>query len=182
MGVRDKLDIAANVATVGVAVLVSAALIKLYFAPPSRSVPGARPAAASPGPQPQGEAVVGASLKDRIPGVDWRKNGRTLVLAISTQCHFCRDSAPFYRELHDQVGKVLRTVAVLPQPVGESTKFLESEGIRLDQVKQLPMENIGVEATPTLLLVNKAGVVTNAWVGELQSDQQEQVLADLRKG
>jgi hypothetical protein len=44
------------------------------------------------------------------------------------------------------------------------------------------MENIGVEATPTLLLVNKAGVVTNAWVGELQSDQQEQVLADLRKG
>ena len=35
---------------------------------------------------------------------------------------------------------------------------------------------------PTMLLVNSAGVVTGAWLGEVQSGDQEQVLAALKKG
>jgi hypothetical protein len=121
-------------------------------------------------------------LKDRIPGVDWSKNGRTLVLAISTQCHFCKDSAPFYRKLEAQVGKSLRTVAVLPQPVDEAEQFLKGEGVRVSQVKQATMGDIGVQGTPTMLLVDSSGVITKMWVGKLQPEQEQQVLTALRKG
>ena len=60
--------------------------------------------------------------------------------------------------------------------------WLKDEGVRVDQVKQASLGDIGVRGTPTLLLVNSAGVVTNVWVGKLQPDQEQQVLAALRKG
>jgi hypothetical protein len=126
--------------------------------------------------------AVGASLKGQLPGVDWGKNGRTLVLAISTTCHFCKDSTPFYRKLQEQVGKSLKTVAVLPQPVSEAEQYLTSEGVRVDQVKQAAIGDIGVQGTPTMLLVNSTGVVTKMWVGKIQAGQEEQVLDALRKG
>jgi hypothetical protein len=126
--------------------------------------------------------AVGTSLKSRVPGVDWRKNGRTLVLAISTECHFCKDSTPFYRKLEEQVGKDLKTVAVLPQPVAEAEQYLNGEGVHVDQVEQAAMAGIGVKGTPTMLLVNSAGVVTKVWVGKIQPEREQEVLAALRKG
>ena len=126
--------------------------------------------------------AVGTSLKSRVPGVDWRKNGRTLVLAISTECHFCKDSTPFYRKLEEQVGKDLKTVAVLPQPVAEAEQSLNGEGVHVDRVEQATMAGIGVKGTPTMLLVNSAGVVTKVWVGKIQPEREQEVLAALRKG
>jgi len=180
--IRDKLDIAANVATVGVAVLVSAALIKVYLVPSSQAGLRSRTISAPQGAQPPAEVAVGANLSGRIPGVDWKKNGRTLVLAISTQCHFCKDSAPFYRKLQEQVGRNLKTVAVLPQPVAEAEQYLKSEGVRVGEVKQLSMGDIGVQGTPTLFLVDSAGVVTKVWVGKLGPEQEQWALDELRKG
>lgn len=66
----------------------------------------------------------GETLDGRILGVDWARNQRTLVLAISTVCHFCKDSLPFYREI-GATGTDVRLVAVLPQPVVEARKFFK---------------------------------------------------------
>ena len=52
----------------------------------------------------------------------------------------------------------------------------------MDQVKQATMGQIGVQGTPTMLLVNGAGVVTKFWVGKIQPEQEQDVLAALRKG
>jgi len=172
MTLQGKLEAAANVATVVVAVLLSAALIKIYFVPtraPKR-------------PQMLGETVVGTNLEGRVPGIDWKKNGRTLVLAISTQCHFCQESTPFYRKLRGAVGSGLKTVAVLPQPVSTAQQYLEGAGVHVDQIKQVTMGDIGVRGAPTLFLVNGAGAVTKVWVGKLAPEQEEQVLTALGKG
>lgn len=164
-----KLETAANAASIIVAGFLSAVLIKVYLLP--KRVP--------PRPGPAAQVKAGASLKAELPGVGWQKNGRTLVLAISTQCHFCTDSAPFFRMLSAEEGKNLKIVAVLPQPVAEAEKYLTGEGVRVDQVEQLALPRIGVTGTPTMLLANSAGVVTNVWVGELQPAQQQHVLAVL---
>ena len=67
-------------------------------------------------------------------------------------------------------------VAVLPQTTSEAQAYLTSQGVHVNEVKQATLNSIGVRGTPTLLLVDKAGVVTNVWVGKLQPDQEAQVL------
>ena len=171
MNIRGKLETAANAATVVAALLLSVVLVKVYLLP-RKTLPRAG----------GGPAIsVGAELNTTLPGVNWRKNGQTLVLAISTQCHFCTESAPFFRTLASKAGKKIRIVALLPQPVDTAQKYLNNEGVRVDQVEQADLNGIGVRGTPTMLLVNSAGAVTNVWVGELQPVRQRRVLNVLAK-
>jgi hypothetical protein len=115
-----------------------------------------------------------------LPGIDWKGNGRTLVLAISTSCHFCTESAPFYRRLQAEVGKSVKLVAVLPQSATEAQQYLSGEGVQVTQVKQIELGELGVQGTPTLLLVNSSGVVTNIWAGKVRSEDEDKVLSTLK--
>lgn len=72
-------------------------------------------------------------------------------------------------------------VAVLPQPFTEAQQYLSGAGVHVDEVKQATLGALGVRGTPTLLLVNDVGVVTDVWVGRLQPDQETQVLTALGK-
>jgi hypothetical protein len=68
---------------------------------------------------------------------------------------------------------------VLPQTVEESKAFLDQLGVQVDAILQGSLANIGVRGTPTLLLVNEAGVITEAWPGKLPPRDEEAVLARL---
>jgi len=165
------LETVANLSTILVSLLLSVVLVKVFL------LPEARPAASSP----RHQVARGTSLKGSLPGVDWAKNGRTLVLAISTRCHFCTDSAPFFQRISKERPASTKLLAVLPQTVDESRKYLDQEGVRVDDVKQAQLDSIKVSGTPTLLLVDSAGTVAEAWVGKLEATQEEDVLKVLRK-
>lgn len=165
----NRLENLANLATILVSLLLSVVLIKVFLLPQSAPAPSR--------PQPR----AGMSLKQSLPGVDWAKNKRTLVLAISTQCHFCTDSAPFFQRIQNEKAKDLKLVAVLPQAVDEGRKYLEGEGVHVDDVKQATLNAIGVTGTPTLLLVDGKGTVAQVWEGKLQPDQEGGVLAVLKE-
>lgn len=165
MNIKSKVETVANAATIIAALLLSFVLIKVYLLPSALHSPS-RSAFVT---------TVGTSIKDRIAGVDWQKNGRTLVLALSTQCHFCTASAPFFRTLVEQSSNNVKTVAVFPQSVDEAQKYLNGEGVRVDLVTQSSLNQIGISGTPTMLLVDSAGKVTNVWVGMLEPKEQEQV-------
>jgi hypothetical protein len=175
---EHKLQTLTNLATTVAAVLLSAVLIKVYFLQPAPRAAGA----AGVGVASAAPVTVGTSLNGKLPGVDWAKNGHTLILAISTTCHFCKESEPFYRRLKQEVGQGVKMMAVLPQPVSEAQQYLNMAGVKVDQVKQLSLGTIGVAGTPTLLLVDAKGVVAKVWVGKLPDQDQEQVLAVLKKG
>ena len=167
--VSGKLETAANVSTIVASLLISAVVVKLYLTPSPRSRL----------PQAIQEPFVGASMKGRIPGVEWRKNYRTLVIALSTRCRLCTESAPFLRRLADEAGKTTKIVAVLPQTVPEAEGYLKAEGVRVDEVKQAAPGSIGVRGTPTILLVNEEAVVTSVWEGRVDAHQQAQALRHL---
>jgi len=76
----------------------------------------------------------------------------------------------------------LKTVAILPQSVAAAEQYLNGEGVHVDQVRQVTLGDIGIRATPTMLLVNSAGVVTKIWVGRVKPEQEQDVLTALRKG
>jgi hypothetical protein len=123
--------------------------------------------------------IVGKAIS--LPDTDWKRNNQTLVLVLSTGCHFCTESASFYKELVQKRAKQgnTRLVAALPQPVDASRKYLSDLGIAVDDVRQLPPNSLGVRGTPTLLLVNKDGVVTDSWRGKLSPDKELKVMTRL---
>ena len=68
----------------------------------------------------------------------------------------------------------------MPQTPEEGRKYLDGEGVQVDDVKQAALSSIGVAGTPTLLLVDARGKVSDVWRGKLQPDEEEKVIATLR--
>ena len=69
----------------------------------------------------------------------------------------------------------VRMVAVLPQNTDEAIRYLESHQIKVDQVLNASLSSIGVTGTPTLMLVNEDGVVSEFWRGKLNEEKQAEV-------
>jgi len=158
-----KLETVANVVVIVVGALVLVVLVQIYILPrffKERT------------PQP---LTVGSSLS--LENVDWKKNRETLILALSTSCHFCSESAPFYRRLvNESQGKQFTIVALLPESVEDGSRYLTNLNIPIRNVRQFAIKSIGVTGTPTLILVNDEGKIKGVWVGRLQSDKENEVL------
>jgi hypothetical protein len=71
-------------------------------------------------------------------------------------------------------------IAVLPQPVDESRKYLKELGVVVDEVKQFRLDSMGVEGTPTLLMANSSGKVVDSWRGRLSAEKEADVLNRLK--
>lgn len=119
--------------------------------------------------------------KVNVSGVDWSQYGQTLVVALSTQCHFCVESAGFYRQLVSaDAGKQTHIIAVLPQAVAESRLFLQGLGLNISDVKQVSLGTLNIGGTPTVLLVSDNGVIVRTWIGKLPASEQADVMAQIR--
>jgi hypothetical protein len=157
-----KLEIATNIAILIVATLASVVLVRNYLFPRTN---GERPRS----------VALGTTLS--VPGLDWRANGNTLVLALSTNCHFCSESAPFYRRLAAELShRRVHLTAVLPQNADESGAYLRTLQLPVGDVRQIPLRTLQIRGTPTLMLVDERGVVRNVWEGKLTAEREQQVL------
>lgn len=171
MGLSKKIELVANVAIIVVACLLGMVLVKSYLlhAPTDKST---QRQDSTPG---QNVAVLANEIKLDSLNIDWKRNGQTLLLVVSSSCHFCTESAPFYRQLANGHQRT-RLVAVLPQPIDEGKRYLDRLGFAVDDIKQASLSSINVMGTPTLMLVNSDGVVVQTWIGKLPEAQEEDVL------
>ncbi len=161
-GLARKIEILANVAIIGVALLLGVVVSKTYLLPHEANAGN----------------LIRSGININLPGEKWVGGRRTLLLGLSSSCHFCTESAPFYRELLLK-GASIRLVAVMPQTPDEGRKYLSNLGIHLDDVRQVSLDTLGITGTPTLILVNAKGVVTDVWQGKLTPDQEAQVVSRL---
>ncbi len=169
-----KVEVLANIAVIFTSILLCSVLVKKHFfshkqtvtatAPPPRSTSAPKSEALQPG------------TKISLPGIDWSQNNRTLVLALSTTCHFCSESARFYQKLQAQKPNDLRLVALFPQSVKESRTYLDKLGLNIADVVQSPLGSVRVSGTPTLLLLDKTGAVIDSWTGKLSDDRAAAVI------
>lgn len=158
--ILKKTELLANVAIIIVAVLLGGVLIKRYLLT-SDDAFGDR----------NNVSRITAGTKVSLPEIDWAKSDRTLLLVLSKGCRFCSESATFYQRLvRDTDGRGVQFVAVLPQDVNEGRKYLNELGVTINEVKQSSLDSLGVGGTPTLILVNREGAVTDSWVGKLPPD------------
>jgi len=113
-----------------------------------------------------------------LPGIDWSAHKATLVVAISSSCHFCIASSPFYSEITHS-SHLAPIVIAMPQETNNAQTFLREHAITPRNVVSVNLSNIQVNATPTLLLVSAKGTVTKAWIGELTESQKKEVIESL---
>jgi len=173
-----SIQLLAQLATIAIAILLGVAVTQHYFVrPPVATTPMRYPDQA---PYQQ----VRAGTKLSVPDVDWGKNDRTLLLSLSQGCHYCSASAPFYQRISQQLSeqKNVGLVAVLPQPVEAAKTYLSGLGVNVPEVRQASLDSLGVVGTPTLILVNKQGVVIDAWRGQLPPSKEEEILNQLKCG
>lgn len=160
-----KVEFAANVAIVVVAVLFIGVLVHKYFF-------------ASDGSAPPKEIAKGTKIT--VPETDFQANGKTLLLVLQKGCKYCTESMPFYKTLLQQAPqKGVKIVAVLPNPPEESTAYLSENGLTLPEIRQTSLNSVNVRGTPTLILVNEKGEVSNSWVGKLPAEKEKEVIDQL---
>ena len=161
--ISKKIEVIANIGIIVVAAAVVALLIRNYWLKPA---------------QDRGEIQAGQRLP--LNQVNWQLQGKSVVLAASTTCHFCTESAPFYRNLAEHSReRHVRFIAVFPQPVAESKTYLSNEGVQVDDIRQASLPELQIKGTPTLLLVDRSGTVKSVWRGKLPPEKEQEVLATL---
>ncbi len=108
----------------------------------------------------------------------------TVVLAMSSTCHYCLDSLPLYEKISqgrkNTGGSRFDFVVVSPEPTGQMAKFLADHHIEADQVLQAPPTSIGVLGTPSILLVDSGGVVRRVFAGKLAASKEAELEGAIR--
>lgn len=160
-----RIELVTNVAIIIVAVLLTAVIVRSFLPDRSRTAQS----------QPE---MVKPGMKFSLPGFDWSKKDSHIVLVLQKGCHFCTESAPFYQQLARGVANRtdVELVAALPQNAGEAQQYLNEIQLPITEVRQVEMASMKVRGTPTILLVDKTGTVTDVWIGKLQPDKELEVL------
>jgi thiol-disulfide isomerase/thioredoxin len=163
---HQKVQFLANIAIIVVAILLGGVLVSRYLLPIFHKFETVEDPRIKPG------------TKLSLTGVDWSKSTQTLLLVLSTNCHYCTESAPFYQRLAQRKAgrQDVRVVAVLPQVVSEAQKYLGDHSVSADEVTQSAPGAVYAKATPTLILVDKTGSVLSSWVGKLPPEKEDEVL------
>lgn len=169
--INQKLEGAANVLIIIVTIMLGVVIAKQFFfaSPTVINANGQNNSLSQP------QVIINAPLK--IEGVNFAEQSKTLIVALQAGCPYCSQSAPFYKRLIEESrDKNVKIVAVLPTSLEESKDYIQKLGIDNLEVKQSTLDNIQVRGTPTLLLTNDKGEVTNAWVGKLPAPKEDEVI------
>jgi hypothetical protein len=160
---KSGLDVAANVAILSVCILIGVIGVKKFL------LNDAHAAVDMP--------RKGSQID--LAGVDWGRADRTLVLALSTQCHYCNESADFYRRLAPAaVSAGVPVVAVFPQSTDEARAHWTGQDLPLAGVDfvQVPAGRLPISGTPTLIVVDRKGVILRAWAGKQPSSGEAEII------
>ena len=163
-----KLDVAANVCTIAVCIIVAFVLVNRLIA--DRSTPAAS------GPPPlyaQGERM------EALPGVNYAASSKTLVMFVRSTCVFCTESMPFYQRLASESKRrqgSFQLVAVGVETPDTIDTYLRAHDVIVDQVVSIQSGTTRLIATPVLLLIDSSRKVIQQWAGKLPAAKEQELL------
>ncbi len=164
---KDILDVTTNIAVVLFAVVAIGVLVKNYLAPRDAKTP----------------AITKGTLFPEIAGVDYKQASRTLIVALNVDCRYCTRSVPFYNSLaearQENSGQVNIVAAFINKDAELVKSYANEKQLSVQTVAGIDLDALGVNTTPTLILVDSAGKVLDSWRGELQPDGEREVFTAL---
>ncbi len=70
-------------------------------------------------------------------------------------------------------------IAVMNLSSRDSQRYFSSTHIPLMEVRDEPLEDLGVIGTPTLLIVDRMGIVRHSWTGFLNTQAQQDAMREI---
>ena len=165
----SKLEKITHIFLIGLCCLAGGLLIEQRFFPPADEGP---PTA----------NLVGRDMK--LPGADWQSAPVSVSLQISSTCHFCDESMPFYRQLMAarQNGAAEVPVIVASRDAIDVMRgHLDDQQVAVDKVLHSRMDGFA-PVTPTVYVVDSKGKVERAYVGKLDPSGEKELLAIVQRG
>jgi hypothetical protein len=135
------------------------------------------------GRQLQPNLLVGKKLV--LDGQRWDQSPTSAVLFISSHCHFCEESVPFYRriaQLRDRESPGFSLVVLTRDTRTDMTGFLERKALVVSGIYDVPSGFADLAGTPTILIVDASGIVRQVFLGKLSPADEEKVLKILETG
>lgn len=157
---RANIELAAQI-LIAVAVVVAAGVLvkRNLFSHPAN---------------PESMPRINAGEKLNVPNIDWEQNKKSLVFFLKKDCVFCTRSAPFYRQLIGEASKRnVKTLAILPDSDREAREYVKSLELPIDTVQTGSLASYKISGTPTVLFVDRQGIVRNVWFGAAPEREQE---------
>jgi hypothetical protein len=123
--------------------------------------------------------LPGANLS--LPETDWSQSESTMVLFLNEGCGFSAASAPFYQRLTEALKEQDKTrlLVVMSNTKDDTQRYLGRIGVQVAETRQVDFDDVGIERTPTLAIVDGRGKVTKMWIGQLKPQQEEALLAKM---
>jgi thiol-disulfide isomerase/thioredoxin len=129
-----------------------------------------------------------SSLEGKVISVSNRLKATrraTLVLVLSTRCPFCAASMPLYRRLADAAAnsREFSMVAFVSEGARDGSLYPSKNNVDpevLDDIRSGASLTAGISATPTILLLDRSNRVDREWIGALDANQENDLLAAVR--
>jgi len=118
--------------------------------------------------------TINAGERLAFQNIDWAKNEKSLVFFLKKDCPFCTSSASLYRELvHEATKRNVKCVAVFPNTLEDARKYLQYIEVPIEDIYTGPLRDLKISGTPTVLFVDRTGIVRSVWVGAQSEHEQE---------
>ena len=165
---KHTAEIASNIAVVLVAVAMLSFAIAYFWIPANPTMVG---------------GLQKGQQLSALPGIDYGGAHQTLLIALNTDCSYCKESIPLYRKVTNAYPpgtKSLRVVALFPNKSREVADYLTANSLKIDSIADVNFTALHVSATPTMILVNSRGEIQNFWLGRLAESESAALLRELR--
>lgn len=125
-------------------------------------------------PSPENRPRINAGEKLNVPNVNWEQNKKSLVFFLKKDCVFCTSSAPFYRQLLEEASKrKVKSLAILPDSDQEAREYIAYLKLPIDTVQTGSLDTYKITGTPTVVFVDRQGIVRNVWFGAAREREKE---------
>jgi len=125
--------------------------------------------------------AVPTSVAGKVP-FDLTSRKKWVLLVLSTQCHFCQESAAFHERLVQMLQNSSDTglIAVFPQDRQAVEQYKTAYKVNFPNIiTDASLNKLQVRGTPTLLLIDQQGKVLKSWRGRLPENDEKEVKSEL---
>lgn len=169
--VQNVIEVASNVAVVAAALVVLVSFVRSHILPTPRVTL-------------QGGLQKGAPFP-KVPGLDFSKSQRTLLVAIDPNCEYCNESLPFFKNLADKLrGRPsnVRMITVFQSSEEPVRRYVEQSQLNVETVFGADFKTLNVSVIPALILIDNSGTILDFWIGKPSKEIEEQIIDHITAG